>query len=160
RELIGRGELQTDAGCRLRIGRTAAGQVLSGKHRPAERRVEKKVGVVADQKFLRRGELPETQADLAAEFLLDPKIEQPGRGWRLDAADRHEIVEVGGAKLRAVNLMNAGVKRGAGPAPKLVEIGVDDGAEPALLAEPLLHAADRVGKCVAVVGEGEFQPIL
>src|SRR5260370_22340570 len=95
----------------------------------------------ADQERLRSGDLTEAQIRIAAEFLLDPEIEQTGGGRRLDAAHRHQIFEVVGAQAGSVDLMNAGVKSSAGPAHKVFEIGIDDGPGTSLVAQSLLHAA-------------------
>jgi hypothetical protein len=80
--------------------------------------------------------------------------------WRLDPADEHEVVEIDGAELGAVNLMNTGVKRRSGPSGKLLEVGVDDSAEAAVVAEPLFDPADRIGEGVAIVAEGQSHPFL
>jgi hypothetical protein len=45
--------------------------------------------------------------------------------------------------------MNAGVEGRARPSNELLQVGVDDGAEAAVIAGPLLDAADRVGEGVA-----------
>ena len=93
-------------------------------------------------------------------MLLDPQIEQARRGRRLDARDQRQVVEIDGAELSAVDLMNAGVEGRSRPSDELLEIGVDDGAEAAVIAGPLLDAADRVGEGVAVIAEGEADTVL
>ncbi len=52
--------------------------------------------------------------------------------------------------------MKAGMELRAGPAYELPEIGIDDGAETPMVARSLLHAAGRIVKKVAVIGEGEL----
>ena len=75
-------------------------------------------------------------------------------------ADQHQVVEIDGAELSAVDLMNAGVEGRSRPSDELLEIGVDDGAEAAVIAGRLLDAADRVGEGVAVIAEGEAHAVL
>jgi hypothetical protein len=41
-----------------------------------------------------------------------------------------------------------------------LQVGVDDGAEAAVIAGPLLDAADRVGEGVAVIAEREADAVL
>ena len=94
----------------FRIVWAAARQILDVKHRPAERAVDEQIGVLADDEFLSGRELTDAQVYSAGQALLDPQIEQPDRRRRLDIADQHQIVEVGGAKLRAVNSVDAGVE--------------------------------------------------
>jgi len=78
---------------------------LRRQDRPAEGRIDEQVRDIADQKFLRRGELADAQRRRAADLLLDPQIEQARRRRRLDAGDQSEIFQIGRAELRAVNLM-------------------------------------------------------
>jgi hypothetical protein len=148
--------LQADARRRFGIIRTAAWHVGAVQERPAERGIDEKIGAVADKKLLRRGELADTHIHLFAEILPDPEIEQPGRGRLFDAAHRHQVIEFVGAELRAVNLLRAGVKGAAGPADELFQIGIDDGAEPAVIPKTALHAAGGVSESVAVISEGEL----
>jgi hypothetical protein len=157
RKLVVRRELQTHARRGFRIGRAAARQILGGENRPPECGVDEEVGVLAHQEFLRGRELTDAQAGLGSEFLLDPKVEQPRRGRRLDPADRHQIIEIIGAELRSVDLVKAGVKGRPGPAGELLEIRVDDRAETAIVSEALRHAARGISESVAIVREGELQ---
>jgi len=60
-----------------------------------------------------------------------------------------------GAELDAVDLMDAGVERCAGPTGELLEIAVDDYAEPAVIARPLSHTTGRIGEAVTVICECE-----
>lgn len=159
-EVIGDSDLQPRARRRFRIIRPAARQIGGGKERPAERGVDEQIGIVADHELLRRGELTDAQVELIGKLLLDPQIEQPRRGRRLDAADQHQVVEIDGAELGAENLMNAGVEGRARPSDELLEIGVDNGAEASVIAGPLLDAASRVGEGVAVIAEGEADAVL
>jgi hypothetical protein len=159
-EVIGDGDLQPRARRRFRIIRPAARQIGGGKQRPAEGGIDEQIGIVADHEFLRGGELADPKVELIGELLLDPEIEQPRRGRRLDAGDQHQIVEIDDAELGAMDLMNAGVDGRARPSDELLQVGVDDGAEAAVIAGPLLDAAGRVGEGVAVIAEGELHAVL
>ena len=159
-EVIGDGDLQPRARRCFRIIRPAARQIGGGEQRPAEGEIDEQIGIVADHELLRGGELADPQVELIGKLLLDPQIEQPRRCRRLDAADQRQIVEIDGAELSAVDLMNAGVKGRSRPSDELLEVGVDDGAEASVIAGPLLDAADRVGEGVAVIAEGEAHAVL
>src|SRR5271169_3226829 len=143
--------------------KSAARQIRRCQLGPAKARIDEQVRDVADHKFLSRGELADAQIRLATEFLLDPKIEQARRRRRLDARDHSEILQVGGAELRSVNLMQADVKSRAGPSDELIEVGIHDCGETTVKPLPPLHAADRIPKGIAKIVEielhaGLFEP--
>jgi hypothetical protein len=50
------------------------------------------------------------------------QIEQPRRGWRFNAADKHQILDESRREPFSVDLVDAGVKCGTGPANQLVEL--------------------------------------
>ena len=109
----------------------------------------------ADDEILRRRELADAQVHLAGQILFDPEIEQPDCRRRFDVAHQHQIVEIGGAELRAEDVVDAGVKCCARPARELVEVAFHDDAEAAVIAGALFDAAGRVVEGVAVVAEDE-----
>src|SRR5262249_49419255 len=68
-----------------------------------------------------------------------------------------KILQTRCAELAAVNLVKAGVQARARPPRELLEVGVDDDPEPAVISQGVGHAAARIAKSVAVIGESELQ---
>src|SRR5215471_5502706 len=120
RYLVGRLELEADAGRGQRIDRPALELIGGEQHRIAERGVDQVACSRADQEFVVGGDLADAQRNLVAEeILLVPGREQPRRRQRLDIARiRDAADEVRRRKPEGMtDLVERGVRGGALYAP-------------------------------------------
>ena len=162
-DLVGRLELEPDAGGGERIDRAAL-QLIGGQDGGiTEGGVDQVAGGRADQELVVGGELADAQRDLVVvEILLEPGGEQPGRRQRLDIARIRDAADVVGRRqaVGMADLVEGGVGGGAAPAEGLVQVEIERELEAVLVAHALAEAARQDGQRLAHIVEGDVEPVL
>src|ERR1019366_4393417 len=115
----------------------------------------------ADHELIVGGELADAQREAVVETLFEPGSEQPRRREPVDIARVGDAADIVGDVMAAVvELKDAEMCTGAGPAGQFFQVGVDREFETAFVAGAPIDAAGQHGEGLADIGEGKLDALV
>ena len=97
--------------------------------------------------------MTDAERSQVAKLLFDPKLEQPGRGPRLDAVDCREIEDVGRRQPAAMYLISVDAKTEAVQPRNLGEVRVERHVKKAFIGRALLNTTYRIDPGIGEIAE-------
>src|SRR5450759_914471 len=173
RNAVGRVDLEPCTGRCERKGRTAMDHIGAEDAGPAEDAVEQTAiggvfGTVdvsadggTDHELIVGSELADAQREAVVETLFEPGSEQPRRREPVDIARVGDAADIVGDVMSAVvELKDAEMGTGAGPAGQFFQVAVDREFETAFVAGAPIDAAGQHGEGLADIGEGKLDALV